>query len=57
MARRLLDLGPSMEVAAQARKMLNACEMATPSEDAHQLAYDPRNPFEICAATYVPIYR
>ncbi|TPP57565.1 Coatomer subunit alpha [Fasciola gigantica] len=57
MARRLLDLGPSMEVAAQVRKILNACEMATPNEDAHQLAYDPRNPFEICAATYVPIYR
>ncbi|CAH8603745.1 unnamed protein product [Dicrocoelium dendriticum] len=57
MAHRLLDLAPSLEVANQTRKILRACEAASPFEDAHQLSYDPRNPFEICAATYVPIYR
>lgn len=57
MARRLLDLAPSMEVAQQTRRLLQASEAATPHEDAHALAYDPRNPFEICAATYTPIYR
>ncbi|CAH8615494.1 unnamed protein product [Heterobilharzia americana] len=57
MARRLLDLAPSMDVAQQTRKILQACETAMPSEDSHTLSYDPLNPFEICAATYVPIYR
>ncbi|KER21254.1 hypothetical protein T265_10381 [Opisthorchis viverrini] len=57
MARRLLDLAPSIEVATQTRKILQACEAVTPFEDAHPLTYDPRNPFEICAATYVPIVR
>ncbi|CAH8871017.1 unnamed protein product [Trichobilharzia szidati] len=57
MARRLLDLAPSMDVAQQTRKILQACEVATPNEDSHTLSYDPLNPFEICAATYVPIYR
>lgn len=57
MARRLLDLAPSMEVANQTRKIMQACDTANPSEDAHTLAYDPRNPFDICASSYVPIYR
>ncbi|KAF8567633.1 hypothetical protein P879_06803 [Paragonimus westermani] len=57
MARRLLDMAPSLEVANQTRKILQACEATSPMEDSHPLAYDPRNPFDICAATYVPIYR
>ncbi|KAK3106032.1 hypothetical protein FSP39_011311 [Pinctada imbricata] len=54
-ARRLLELGPKPDVAAQTRKILAACEK-TPT-DAHELKYDQHNPFDICAATYVPIYR
>lgn len=54
-ARRILELGPKPEVAAQTRKILAACEK-TPT-DAHELKYDEHNPFDICAASYVPIYR
>ncbi|XP_048728495.1 coatomer subunit alpha-like [Ostrea edulis] len=54
-ARRLLELGPKPDVATQTRKILSACEK-TPT-DAHEVKYDQHNPFDICAATYVPIYR
>ncbi|KAL7978383.1 hypothetical protein Chor_014922 [Crotalus horridus] len=54
-ARRLLELGPKPEVAQQTRKILSACEK-NPS-DAHQLNYDMHNPFDICAASFRPIYR
>lgn len=54
-ARRLLELGPRPEVAQQTRKILAACEK-NPS-DQHELKYDQHNPFDICAASYVPIYR
>ncbi|KAJ7307546.1 hypothetical protein JRQ81_009571 [Phrynocephalus forsythii] len=54
-ARRLLELGPKPEVAQQTRKILTACEK-NPT-DAHQLNYDMHNPFDICAASYRPIYR
>ncbi|XP_059622164.1 coatomer subunit alpha isoform X1 [Phlebotomus argentipes] len=54
-ARRLLELGPRMEVAQQARKMLQACEMNLTDE--HNLLYDEHNPFNLCAVTYKPIYR
>lgn len=39
----------------QTRKILSACEK-NPT-DAHQLNYDMHNPFDICAASYRPIYR
>lgn len=39
----------------QTRKILSACEK-TPT-DAHELKYDQHNPFDICAASYIPIYR
>lgn len=55
MARRLLDLAPPTEVAEQTRKILKVCD-ANPT-DAFQLSYDPRNPFEVCAASYTPVYR
>ncbi|XP_023616447.1 coatomer subunit alpha isoform X2 [Myotis myotis] len=54
-ARRLLELGPKPEVAQQTRKILAACEK-NPT-DAYQLNYDMHNPFDICAASYRPIYR
>jgi len=54
-ARRLLELGPKPEVAAQTRKIIAACEKN--NRDMHQLVYDPHNPFDICAATYTPIYK
>lgn len=54
-ARRLLELGPKPEVSQQTRKILAACEK-TPT-DTHELKYDQHNPFDVCAASYVPIYR
>ncbi|KAM9719470.1 coatomer subunit alpha [Menidia menidia] len=54
-ARRLLELGPKPDVAQQTRKILAACEKTL--TDAHQLNYDPHNPFDLCAASYVPLYR
>lgn len=54
-ARRLLELGPKADIAAQTRKVLQACEKT--STDEHQLNYSEHNPFTICAATYTPIYR
>uniref|UniRef100_A0A671WFX1 COPI coat complex subunit alpha n=1 Tax=Sparus aurata TaxID=8175 RepID=A0A671WFX1_SPAAU len=54
-ARRLLELGPNPNVAQQTRKILAACEKTL--TDAHQLNYDPHNPFDLCAASFVPLYR
>uniref|UniRef100_A0A669B4S6 COPI coat complex subunit alpha n=1 Tax=Oreochromis niloticus TaxID=8128 RepID=A0A669B4S6_ORENI len=54
-ARRLLELGPKPDVAQQTRKILAACEKNL--TDAHQLNYDPHNPFDLCAASFVPLYR
>ncbi|XP_023372136.1 coatomer subunit alpha [Otolemur garnettii] len=54
-AQRLLELGPKPEVGQQTRKILSACEK-NPT-DAYQLNYDMHNPFDICAASYRPIYR
>lgn len=54
-ARRLLEFGPRPEVAQQARKILQACEMNPVDE--HTLQYDEHNPFSLCAITYRPIYK
>uniref|UniRef100_A0A803WD19 COPI coat complex subunit alpha n=1 Tax=Ficedula albicollis TaxID=59894 RepID=A0A803WD19_FICAL len=54
-ARRLLELGPKPEVAQQTRKILTACEKNP--VDSQQLNYDQHNPFDICAASFRPIYR
>lgn len=54
-ARRLLELGPRPEVAQQARKILQACELNLTDE--HALDYDEHNPFSLCAVTYTPIYK
>ena len=39
----------------QTRKILAACEKNPVDE--HELKYDQHNPFDICAATYTPIYK
>lgn len=54
-ARRLLELGPRPEVAQQARKILQACEVNLVDE--HTIEYDEHNPFNLCAVTYKPIYK
>jgi len=54
-ARRLLELGPKPDIAQTTRKILAACEK-TPT-DAYDLKYDEHNPFDVCAATFTPIYR
>ncbi|GFP95169.1 coatomer subunit alpha-1 [Phtheirospermum japonicum] len=55
-ARRLLETNPSVENQARtARQVLQAAERNM--KDAAQLNYDFRNPFVVCGATYVPIYR
>uniref|UniRef100_A0A0M3J4F2 Coatomer subunit alpha (inferred by orthology to a human protein) n=1 Tax=Anisakis simplex TaxID=6269 RepID=A0A0M3J4F2_ANISI len=54
-SRRLLELGPKPEVAAQIRKVLAIAERDP--TDAHQLRYDELNPFVICSRTFTPLYR
>ncbi|XP_075243514.1 coatomer subunit alpha-like isoform X2 [Convolutriloba macropyga] len=54
-AKRLLDLGPKPELATKTRKILLACEQDM--SDAHKLDYDQFNPFDICPATFKPIYK
>ncbi|CAG9460202.1 unnamed protein product [Pedinophyceae sp. YPF-701] len=54
-ARRLLELGPSEKMAAQARQVLAACEKNLADEV--DLQYDPRTPFDVCAVTWTPVYR
>lgn len=53
-ARRLLELGPRPEVAQQARKILQACEVNLVDEV--QLQYEEYNPFKVCGISYTPIY-
>ncbi|KAK9667322.1 hypothetical protein RND81_14G248500 [Saponaria officinalis] len=55
-ARRLLETNPSSEQQAkQARQIVQAAERNM--TDAIELNYDFRNPFVVCGATYIPIYR
>ncbi|KFK22306.1 hypothetical protein AALP_AAs67200U000200 [Arabis alpina] len=55
-ARRLIETHPTIESQAKmARQVLQAAEANMTYET--KLNYDFRNPFVICAATYVPIYR
>ena len=70
-AKRLIEMGPKPEVAQKARKVnlrddkqgsifiiiqvLAACEKNLSDEVA--LDYDQHNPFDLCAASYTPIYR
>ena len=55
-ARRLLETNPTNENQAKmARQVILAADKNM--TDASQLNYDFRNPFVVCGATYVPIYR
>jgi len=54
-ARRLLELGPKPDVAAQTRKIIQACEKNL--TDNVQFNYDELNPFTICSISHTPIYR
>ncbi|KZT25720.1 coatomer subunit alpha-2 [Neolentinus lepideus HHB14362 ss-1] len=54
-ARRLLELDPDPKVAANARQRIAAGERNP--RDAVEISYDQFTEFEICAATYTPIYK
>ncbi|KAI3959120.1 hypothetical protein MKX01_023796 [Papaver californicum] len=55
-ASRFLETNPTVENQAKtARQVLQAAERNP--KDETQLNYDFRNPFVVCGATYVPIYR
>lgn len=54
-ARRLLELNPKPEFATKARQVIQRADQ-NPSE-AFEYAYDERNPFAICNADLMPIYR
>ncbi|XP_039141352.1 coatomer subunit alpha-3-like [Dioscorea cayenensis subsp. rotundata] len=53
-ARMLLENSPTEPQAKKARQVLQACG---DKKDTQQLNYDFRNPFVVCGATLVPIYR
>ncbi|WOL07591.1 coatomer subunit alpha-1-like [Canna indica] len=53
-ARMLLENSPTEIQAKKARQVL---QHASDKKDTNQLNYDYRNPFVVCGATYVPIYR
>ncbi|KAI7731312.1 hypothetical protein M8C21_002588, partial [Ambrosia artemisiifolia] len=54
-ARRLLEANPVEAHGQKARSVIQAAERNM--RDSTQLNYDFRNPFVICGATYVPIYK
>ena len=54
-AQRLLEQGPSPQVASSANKILQHCERV--STNAIQLDYDQYNPFVVCALSFTPIYQ
>eukprot|EP01094_Clydonella_sp_ATCC50884_P009361 TRINITY_DN1888_c0_g1_i1.p1 TRINITY_DN1888_c0_g1~~TRINITY_DN1888_c0_g1_i1.p1 ORF type:complete len:1247 (-),score=542.11 TRINITY_DN1888_c0_g1_i1:203-3943(-) len=54
-AQRLIELNPKYEIATQAKKVVAYADK-NPT-DAHQLEYDERNPFVVCAGSLTPIYR
>jgi len=54
-ARRLLELNPSAKFAADARKVVAAAEQNNTNQV--ELSYDEKNPFTVCAESFVPLYR
>lgn len=56
LARRLLDLDPSQDVALKARKVIDEAA-AKGNTDAVNINYDDRNPFQLCVVDLVPMYR
>jgi len=53
-AQRLLDLGPNAKAVTQAKQVVAAGQNA---RDAVEISYDEFTDFEICAASYTPIYK
>ncbi|PKA59576.1 Coatomer subunit alpha-3 [Apostasia shenzhenica] len=53
-ARMLLESSPNDAQTKKARQVLHACG---DKKDSHELNYDYRNPFVVCGASFVPIYR
>ncbi|PBK79932.1 hypothetical protein ARMGADRAFT_100081 [Armillaria gallica] len=54
-AKRLLELKPDPKIVAQARQRIAAGDRNP--RNAVEITYDEFTPFEICAATYTPIYK
>ncbi|KDR80106.1 hypothetical protein GALMADRAFT_242343 [Galerina marginata CBS 339.88] len=54
-ARRLLELKPDPKVVAQARQRIAAGDRNP--RNAVEISYDEFSPFEICAASFTPIYK
>jgi len=54
-ARRLLELNPKPDIATTARKVIKFAR--SNDTTAHNLNYDERNPFVVCAKSFSPIYR
>ncbi|KAI8894425.1 coatomer WD associated region-domain-containing protein [Globomyces pollinis-pini] len=54
-AQRLLEQGPSPQVAASAKKILQHCERNSNNEV--ELNYDQYNPFVMCCESFTPIYQ
>ncbi|KAG1902148.1 coatomer WD associated region-domain-containing protein [Suillus fuscotomentosus] len=55
LARRLLDLNPDPKIVAQARQRIAAGDRNP--RNTVEVSYDEFTEFEICAATYTPIYK
>eukprot|EP01117_Protostelium_nocturnum_P001657 TRINITY_DN1202_c0_g1_i1.p1 TRINITY_DN1202_c0_g1~~TRINITY_DN1202_c0_g1_i1.p1 ORF type:complete len:1246 (-),score=287.08 TRINITY_DN1202_c0_g1_i1:71-3808(-) len=54
-ARRLLELNPPEDVAATAKKIIKLSEKE--GSNTQTIRYNDRNPFVVCASTFVPIYK
>lgn len=55
LVRRFLQLESSGKVYEQAKKILRHCE--SNASNKVEMNYDAHNPFDICAASYTPIYK
>eukprot|EP01121_Diplochlamys_sp_Union-15-3_P016089 TRINITY_DN5413_c0_g2_i3.p1 TRINITY_DN5413_c0_g2~~TRINITY_DN5413_c0_g2_i3.p1 ORF type:complete len:732 (-),score=145.80 TRINITY_DN5413_c0_g2_i3:27-2222(-) len=55
-ASRMLDMNPAPNVLAWVKKVMRHCEQ-NQLKDTVKLNYDARNPFVICGASLVPIYK
>jgi len=55
LGKRLLDLNPKPDAATDARKAIKFAE--TNNTDKHDLGYNEKNPFVLCALSFTPIYK
>ncbi|KAG8893614.1 hypothetical protein FRC01_013476, partial [Tulasnella sp. 417] len=53
-AQRLIELGPDAKVVASARQVMNAGQNG---RDTVELSYNEFTEFDVCAASYTPIYK